>query len=530
MVRFNDKAQISTVASNDILPITDISDSSDDKKITVTQLSQFTVDNISTLTDGLGFSKNNLTDTLKSNYDTAYNNLSTLALLNTDGNNKLALSNMFTIGATALNDATGYAQLLAEYNSTTETRTDTIGAYSISYKYTSHGAKITDIANKSIVDNIYALIGYSEYYIIDTTNEQFYLPRLINPLTDIVIAHKNLLKLNCYREQFLKPGSTHTSLILKGDTYLKFKLNGYERTYYNPTDLEFSATAKLDQGSGFTAGKDYYVYLVETANLNKYDIVVSLNATYPYGYNSNTAYCIGGFHTLCVSVTSSNAPALPTNAPSLWSSHPAIGYSAGDIIPNSVWCETHRPMCNPAGMVYVDLLDLWVDIYLQSGTGTSTASAYGATMTNSRTPIQHQWDLQLVGKRPARDVEFMIFAEGSNQKTAVAGSAQPNPFTAGGHLDTAGKRMISGYFVEECCGLIWQWLDEIAPVGGSGWNGYGDEGTRGQSYGMPYILMAGGAWDGSTNCGSRSRDANNTRSGVYAHFGCRGVSLPKFSR
>ena len=72
MVRFNDKAQISTVASNDILPITDISDSSDDKKITVTQLSQFTVDNISTLTDGLGFSKNNLTDTLKSNYDTAY--------------------------------------------------------------------------------------------------------------------------------------------------------------------------------------------------------------------------------------------------------------------------------------------------------------------------------------------------------------------------------------------------------------------------------------------------------------------------
>ena len=179
MVRFNDKAQISTVASNDILPITDISDSSDDKKITVTQLSQFTVDNISTLTDGLGFSKNNLTDTLKSNYDTAYNNLSTLALLNTDGNNKLALSNMFTIGATALNDATGYAQLLAEYNSTTETRTDTIGAYSISYKYTSHGTKITDIANKSIVDNIYALIGYSEYYIIDTTNEQFYLPRLI---------------------------------------------------------------------------------------------------------------------------------------------------------------------------------------------------------------------------------------------------------------------------------------------------------------------------------------------------------------
>ena len=710
MVRFNDKTAITTVASNDILPITDMSESSDDKKITVNQLSKFTVDNIGTLTGGLGFSKNNLTDTLKSNYDTAYDNLSTLGLLNQAGLDKLALSNMFPIGYNELDDKNGYEQIwnmahstydkskvtivgsptitdngvasgfsnanyvkttsinfaqhfeiivnekrgnetkfngfqvgtstndayallfiqspsvnyltlglyinntvvlydysfrhtdytdidyiiswdgsnyklvvkdsltneiiitqtvansdvlqrnntsigtvLYGYNfnsgntiyasdlrknsvsigsseifNTNQESSDTIGSLTIPYKKSFDGSKIVDISNVALIDEVYDLLGYSEYYVIDQTNEKFYLPKLDNPLTDIVKSKINYLKLNCYREPFITAGRTHTTFYIKGDTYLKFKMNGYNRVFYNKHDVEYSAISKLDTGTALQNGKQYYIYLVETGIVNQFDIRVSLNASYPNGYDATNSYCIGGFHTLCVAVTSSNAPALP--AESLWDSHPAIGYSAGDIIPNSIWCETHRPMCNPAGMVYIDLLDLWVDIYLQSGTGTSTRSAYGATITNSRTPIQHLWDMQLVGKRLAQDAEFMIFAEGSNQKTAVQGAAQPNPFTAGGHLDTAGKRMISGYFVEECCGLIWQWLDEVSPSGGSGWSNYGDEQTRGNSYGMPYILLAGGSWRDSSNCGSRSRDSTSTRSYVHAHCGARGVSLPKFVR
>lgn len=707
MVRFNDKTAITTVASNDILPITDMSESSDDKKITVNQLSKFTVDNIGTLTGGLGFSKNNLTDTLKANYDTAYDNLSTLGLLNQAGLDKLALSNMFPIGYNELDDKNGYEQIWnmahstydkskvtivgsptitdngiasgfsstnyintnynfndlgsdfeivvkatvpttqtvdnviigttesqagirviittakklwcslgttdsgwdivnapsdltitqnecyvkVYYNGTTykfdisydgnnwtnfksvtsskllnvgtlylgatynsnnycegsidlkqfsitvngvevfnvnQESSDTIGSLTIPYKKSFDGSKIVDISNGTLIDEVYNLLGYSEYYVIDQANEKFYLPKLDNPLTDIVKSKINYLKLNCYREPFITAGRTHTTFYIKGDTYLKFKMNGYNRVFYNEHDVEYSAISKLDTGTALQNGKQYYIYLVETGIVNQFDIRVSLNASYPSGFNANNSYCIGGFHTLCVAVTSSNAPALP--AGSLWDSHPAIGYSAGDIIPNSIWCETHRPMCNPAGMVYIDLLDLWVDIYLQSGTGTSTRSAYGATITNSRTPIQHLWDMQLVGKRLAQDAEFMIFAEGSNQKTAVQGAAQPNPFTAGGHLDTAGKRMISGYFVEECCGLIWQWLDEVSPHGGSGWVAYGDENTRGVSYGMPYILLAGGGWGDSSNCGSRSRSSHKTRSGVHAYCGARGVSLPKFVR
>lgn len=74
MVRFNDKTQISSLASNDIMPITDMSDTTDDRKVTVQQLSQFTVDNIPTLSGGKTLTENNLTNTLKDNYDTAYEN------------------------------------------------------------------------------------------------------------------------------------------------------------------------------------------------------------------------------------------------------------------------------------------------------------------------------------------------------------------------------------------------------------------------------------------------------------------------
>ena len=134
--------------------------------------------------------------------------------------------------------------------------------------------------------------------------------------------------------------------------------------------------------------------------------------------------------------------------------------------------------------------------------------------------------MQLKNKKLATDNDFAMFAEGSNQKTAIYGSASPSPKTTGGHLDTASKRMISGYFIEECCGYLWQWLDGCSANGGSGFTTYDGEATRGQTYGNSYCLLAGGAWDHSTSCGSRSRTANNVRSSVGAVPGGRGVSRP----
>lgn len=104
--------------------------------------------------------------------------------------------------------------------------------------------------------------------------------------------------------------------------------------------------------------------------------------------------------------------------------------AAGDILPASLWCLTHRPTCNPEGMAYVSELDLWVDIYLQSGTGTFTRSANGATITDTRAWFDHVDDLAAVGKTLLTDTEFQICMEGSNQKTAIQGAA--DPVTTGG--------------------------------------------------------------------------------------------------
>ena len=269
------------------------------------------------------------------------------------------------------------------------------------------------------------------------------------------------------------------SITLKAGTTIRLNVSEDDVRYLEvKEDTTYNIFNIMDTGaSSLTAGTDYYLYVVakdevgvESEVIKTVELKASLNSTYPTGYNSSNSRKIGGFHTLCMAVTASNAPALVDT--DIWDAHPAIGYNAGDIIPNSVWCLSNRPQSSPEGMVYVDKIDKWVDIYLQSGTGLSTASAYGATVTDNRQPINHQWDQQLKNKKLATDNDFTIFAEGSNQKTAIYGSAAPNPKTTGGHTDTAGKRMISGYFVEECCGYLWQWLDEIAPVGGSGFSNY----------------------------------------------------------
>ena len=55
--------------------------------------------------------------------------------------------------------------------------------------------------------------------------------------------------------------------------------------------------ANLDAGSAFAVGKDYYVYIcdsrIDSAD-EKY--VISLNSTYPTGWNATNSRKIGGFH------------------------------------------------------------------------------------------------------------------------------------------------------------------------------------------------------------------------------------------
>lgn len=301
------------------------------------------------------------------------------------------------------------------------------------------------------------------------------------------------------------------TLQLKASTIIRLVVGSTPRWRKQDTDLTLNTESILDTGSTLQAGKDYYLYIVDNGSGGT-QFVTSLNSTFPTGYSATNSRKIGGFHTLCV------------NAGTI-SGHPLTGYLAGEILPASVWCLNHLPHSGPEGMVYDDSQNVWVDIYLQSGTGTNTKSLFGATVTDTRQYSEHMEDQFLVKKALLNDEEFASAMEGSNQQTNISGSASPVPKTAGGHSDTADRRMISNIGVEEGCGFLWQWLASTSASGGSSWATI--KGSKGNVYGSCHVLVAGGKWADGAHCGSRSRDTHYGRVTADAGIGGRGRSRPR---
>lgn len=269
------------------------------------------------------------------------------------------------------------------------------------------------------------------------------------------------------------------------------------------SDYSFDPTTILDTGSTLTNGANYYLYLVSTDNATT-SLVCSLNATTPAGTYTNYKQ-IGGFHTLCVSVGTITG-------------HPLSDYVAGQILPASVWCLNHWAK-HQAGMVYDDITDCWAGIYNMN---TSGLSEYNTSRANN---LQHFQFVELARANDMEllsDDEFYSFSKGSNQKTTVQGSAQPNPDTTGGRKDTANRRMISWLGCEEMCGLQWQHLRPTSAAGGSNWNS--QNGDEGSFYGSAMVLLAGGHWGSSSNCGSRCRTAADSLSTAHSSLGARGRS------
>lgn len=309
-----------------------------------------------------------------------------------------------------------------------------------------------------------------------------------------------------------------TQITIKANT---FKIGDY--FWDLESDTVLAVADILDTGS-ISNGKDYYVYACNNAGTLVFK--VSLNSTYPSGFDANTSRKIGGFHTLCANVGTI-------------SGHPLSGYVANDILPASVWDLNHRPVCEPAGMVYVDAIDKWVDIYLASGTGASTASVFGGTISDNRNWMDFVDDGAAVLKQLLSDPEFQIAAALSNEGTNIAGSA--DPVTTGGHSDTASRRMISKYGIEDMCGAMWQWLRDngyradgadLAALIAFSWKD--QTGGKGQLYTQGTYgdvkPRAGGGWYDATYCGSRGRSSDSCRWGAASGVGGRFRSEPKKSR
>ncbi len=158
---------------------------------------------------------------------------------------------------------------------------------------------------------------------------------------------------------------------------------------------------------------------------------------------------------------------------------------------------------------------------MQSGTGLSTESKYGTVHTVSRQWLNHQCDMQTVGKSLLTLSEFMQVAMGSNERTNITGSRDWS--TVGGHVDTANRRMISFIGCEECCGYIYQWnRNDVKMSERNTWTIDDGRGLMGQSYDAIAALFSGGDWNHLSYVGSRCFDGYTTWSVVGADVGSRG--------
>lgn len=264
------------------------------------------------------------------------------------------------------------------------------------------------------------------------------------------------------------------------------------------------------------AGKDFYVYALDGSPYIK----LSANSTFPSGYNENTSRKIGGFHCLCVSVGTI-------------AGHTLSGYIAGDILPRSVWDRFNRSAGRQEGTV-LSRCGKWIDIYLPSVAGDTLVSVNGGTIADgTSSPAFHtykfeQWFARQ-GMSTISQQEFFAAADGANQSTNIAGSA--DPVTTTGHVDTAGRRMISNEGVEDACGVLWQWGRDIGGVvtNASYINAYDandDPITKGQHFQAPYRCLLGGNWADGVICGVRTSNWINSPLILNAFCSARGACEP----
>jgi formylglycine-generating enzyme required for sulfatase activity len=162
---------------------------------------------------------------------------------------------------------------------------------------------------------------------------------------------------------------------------------------------------------------------------------------------------------------------------------------------------------------------IWVSVYLASGTGASTTSVNGGTISDTRNWMDFVDDFAAIGCRMLEDDEFQAIASGSNEETNITGSADPGTTT--GHVDTAGRRMVSHIGCEDCCGALWQWLrTQSYRSDGVDWTWENLSGAKGSLYKQGTYgdvkLLAGGTWSNGAICGSRCRHPYYSRWGTDA--------------
>lgn len=189
-------------------------------------------------------------------------------------------------------------------------------------------------------------------------------------------------------------------------------------------NIDMDVAANWDDSQYATAltrrGLDPILYMCQHTGQLAPDFIYSMNASYPSGYTADNSRKVGGGHTL------------PADVGTI-SGHPLSGYLCGDLLPPSIWDLLHMPDCvSPTGMTYlgwagarVKAPGFWSMIYLASGTGSNTASAWDATISDTRDWNTFVADFAAVGMFLPTDTLFQILAYGSPEQVNINGSLDP---------------------------------------------------------------------------------------------------------
>lgn len=306
--------------------------------------------------------------------------------------------------------------------------------------------------------------------------------------------------------------------------------------------------SNLDIGAAFAVGSDYYVYICDSRqDAQDEQYIISLNSTYPSGWNASNSRKIGGFHYgRCRKINDNLQPVNSSGAifGTGWESAVSNG-----ILPRSVWTLGHRPKCSPEGMVYLGG-GTWVDIYLNSDDGAQgLKSEYNcAPMTGTEGMNWYTFTERLMksGKRMPDYSEFCAYAFGSPQGLDGANTNAWTATTNTGRGTTGSVvNAVSAVGCVDAVGRVWEWLNDLItraehatntefhPTAAWGWDKKSplrdnatkyDVGNIYQYYAYSLAaLIAGGSWGSGVHAGARAVDCPDCPWDVDASIGVRGA-------
>ena len=306
--------------------------------------------------------------------------------------------------------------------------------------------------------------------------------------------------------------------------------------------------SNLDVGAAFSVGCDYYVYICDSRqDAQDEQYIISLNSTYPSGWNASNSRKIGGFHYgRCRKINDNLQPVNSSGAifGTGWESAVSNG-----IVPRSVWTLGHRPKCSPEGMVYLGG-GTWVDIYLNSDDGAQgLKSEYNcAPMTGTEGMNWYTFTERLMksGKRMPDYSEFCAYAFGSPQGLDGANTNAWTATTNTGRGTTGSVvNAVSAVGCVDAVGRVWEWLNDLItraehatnaeyhPTAAWGWDKKSplrdnatkyDVGNIYQYYAYSLAaLIAGGGWGNGVHAGARAVHCADYPWFVDTRIGVRGA-------